>query len=161
MCEFYNYQGVKVEWTQEKTDDFRKNGNRIKVAWERGMKKNLLIFIILVFFIACETDKQFIIKNTDIPLISRVLIGDEIYMEYSYNDANLLIEEKSKFHYSKHFYNNNNQLVASDIYWDMRIASSNSRVLEEAMNRKEWVNPDNTPKSISHVLEYGFINRSH
>jgi len=36
MCEFYNYQGVKVVWTQEKIDDFQKNGNRIKVVWERG-----------------------------------------------------------------------------------------------------------------------------
>jgi len=118
------------------------------------MKKNLLIFIITIFFISCEKDNQLIIENTDIPLISKVLIGDEIYMEYSYNDANLVIEEKSKFHYSRHFYNNNNQLVASDFYWDMRIASSNSSVLEEAMNREEWVNPENTPKGISHVLEY-------
>lgn len=118
------------------------------------MKKNLLIFIIMLFFISCEKDKQSIIENTDTPLISKVLIGDEIYMEYSYNDENLLIEEKSKFHYLRHFYNNINQLIASDIYWDMRIASSNSSVLEEAMNRKEWVNPDNTPKSLSHVLEY-------
>jgi hypothetical protein len=118
------------------------------------MKKNLLIFIVTLFFISCEKGEQSIIENTDIPLISKVLIGDEIYMEYTYNDANLLIEEKSKFHYSRHFYNNNNQLVASDIYWDMRIASSNSRVLEEAMNREEWVNPENTPKSISHVLKY-------
>jgi len=118
------------------------------------MKNELLIFIIALFFISCERDRELIIENTDIPLISKVLIGDEIYMDYSYNDANLLIEEKSRFHYSRHIYNNNNQLVASDIYWDMRIASSNSSVLEEAMNRKEWVNPRNTPKSISHVLEY-------
>lgn len=38
MCEFYNYQGVKVEWTQEIIDDFQKNGSRIKVVWERGFK---------------------------------------------------------------------------------------------------------------------------
>ncbi len=38
MCEFYNYQGVKVDWTQEKIDDFQKNGHRIKVVWERGFK---------------------------------------------------------------------------------------------------------------------------
>jgi hypothetical protein len=118
------------------------------------MKKNLVIFIITLFFISCEKDKQSIIENTEIPLISKVLFGDEIYMEYSYNDANLLIEEKSKFHYSRHFYNYNNQLIKSDFYWDMRIASSNSRVLEEAMNRKEWVNPENTPKSISHKYKY-------
>lgn len=36
MCEFYNYQGVKVVWTQEKIDDFQKNAKRIKVVWERG-----------------------------------------------------------------------------------------------------------------------------
>ncbi len=117
-------------------------------------KTTVLAFLFSLLFFSCEKDRQSIIENTDIPLISKVLIGDEIYMEYIYNDANLLIEEKSKFHYSGHFYNNNNQLVASDIYWDMRIASSNSSVLEEAMNREEWVNPDNTPKSISHILKY-------
>ena len=36
MCEFYNYEGEKVEWTQDKIDDFQKNGNRIKLVWERG-----------------------------------------------------------------------------------------------------------------------------
>jgi len=122
------------------------------------MKNKLLIFIITLFFISCERDKELIIENTDIQLISKVLIGNEIYMEYSYNDANLVKEEKSKFHYSKHNYNDINQLIKSDFYWDMRIASSSSSVLEAAMNRKEWVNPDNTPKSISHLLEYDGIN---
>lgn len=75
-------------------------------------------------------------------------------MEYAYNEANLPTEEKSKFHYSKHFYNDNNQLIESDFYWDISMASSNSQVIEAAMNRTEWVNPTNTPKSISHALEY-------
>lgn len=35
MCEFYSYEGVKVEWTQEKIDDFLINGYRIRVVWER------------------------------------------------------------------------------------------------------------------------------
>jgi hypothetical protein len=34
------------------------------------------------------------------------------------------------------------------------MASSDSRVIEAAMNRKEWVSPENTPKSISHTFEY-------
>jgi len=38
MCEFYNYEGEKVEWTQEKIDDFQKNGKRIKVVWQRDIK---------------------------------------------------------------------------------------------------------------------------
>jgi hypothetical protein len=37
MCEFYNYQGVKVEWTQEKIDDLQKNAKRIKVVWQRDI----------------------------------------------------------------------------------------------------------------------------
>jgi hypothetical protein len=118
------------------------------------MKKLALVFIVSCFFLSCEKEKQLIIENTDIPLISKVLIGSETYIEYSYNEANLVSEEKSKFHYSKHIYNDNNQLITSDFYWDMRIASSNSSVLEAAMNREEWVNPDNTSKSISHSLEY-------
>ena len=92
-------------------------------------------------------------------MISRVLIGGEIYMEYSYNSANLVTEEKSKFRYSRHFYNSDNQLIKSDFYWDMSIASSNISVLEAAMNRKEWVSPENTPKSISHSLEYNSENQ--
>jgi hypothetical protein len=118
------------------------------------MKKITLVFIVSCFFISCEKDKQLIIENTDIPLISKVLIGGEIYMEYSYSSANLVIEEKNKFHYTKHAYNDSNQLITSDFYWDMRIASSNSSVLEAAINREEWVNPDNTSKSISHSLKY-------
>jgi hypothetical protein len=118
------------------------------------MKRLIFVIFFPLIFFSCEKEKQLIIENRDIPLISRVLIGDEIYMEYTYNDRNLVTEEKNKFHYARHTYNDNNQLITSDFYWDMRIASSNSSVLEAAMNREEWVNTGNTPKSISHVLEY-------
>jgi len=118
------------------------------------MRKRLLIYIIPLCFISCENYNQLIIENTGIPLISKVFIGDEIYMVYSYNDANLVTEEKSKYSYVNHTYNEHNQLIASDFWWDTRIASSSSSVLQEALNRKEWVNPDNTPKSITHLLEY-------
>jgi len=116
-------------------------------------KYSLLLSLSLIFF-SCEKDKLLNIENTDILLISEVLIGGEIYMEYSYNSVNLVAEEKSKFHYSEHFYNGINQLVRSDFYWDPSVASSNSAVLEAGMNRREWVSPENTPKSISHSLEY-------
>jgi hypothetical protein len=118
------------------------------------MKKILLMFFFSLLLFSCEKDKQVIIENTNIPLISKVLIGGEIYMEYTYNEANLVTEEKSKFHYAKHTYNDMNQLITSDFYWDISMASSDSRVIEAAMNRKEWVSPENTPKSISHKFEY-------
>jgi hypothetical protein len=121
------------------------------------MKKIAVIFFFSLVFVSCEKDKiekQLIIENTDIPLISKVLIGGEIYMEYSYNSANLVTEEKSKFHCIKHFYNSGNQLIKSEIYWDISMPSSDSHDFQALMNRTEWVNSDNTPKSISHVLEY-------
>lgn len=121
------------------------------------MRKVALLFIFSLIFFSCEKDKidkQLIVENIDIPLISKVLIGGDIYMEYSYNDANLVTEERNKFFYAKHTYNDTNQLVRSDFYWDMRSVSSNSSVLEAAMNKTEWTNPDNTPLSNYHVLEY-------
>lgn len=119
------------------------------------MKKIAVIFVFFLPLLSCEKDKPLIIiENIDIPLIDKVLIGGEPYMEYSYNEANMVTEEKSKFHYTRHFYNEHNQLLKSDFYWDMSMASSNSSVIEAAMNRTEWVNPGNTPKSITHTLEY-------
>jgi hypothetical protein len=118
------------------------------------MKKAVFLFSISLFIFSCEKNNPLIVEYNDIPLLSKVIYDDEIFLEYSYNDANLVIEEKSKFHYTSHIYNDMNQLTKSDFYYDMSMASSDSRVLEAAMNRKEWVNPGNTAKSITHTLEY-------
>jgi len=106
------------------------------------------------FFFSCEKDKQLIIENIDIPLLSKVLTGGVTYMEYSYNGANLITEEKSKFTYTKHSYNDNNLLTTSEFYIDPATFSSDLHVIEASMNRKEWVNPDNTAKSLTQTFEY-------
>jgi len=103
---------------------------------------------------SCENHKQNIIENSDHDLISKVLYNGEIVKEYSYNESNLITEEKSKFFYTGHSYNNSNQLIKSDFYMDNAIVSSNSFVLQNAMNRKEWVNPSNTDKGFSQIFEY-------
>jgi len=118
------------------------------------MRKLALSLTFSLVFFSCEKDNQLIIENTDIPLISKVIIAGESYYEYLYNDANLVTEEKSKFHYTRHIYNDKNQLTKSDFYWDMSMASSDSHVSEAAMNRKEWVNPFNTVKSMIHAFDY-------
>ncbi len=71
----------------------------------------------------------------------------------------LILEEKSKFHYSKYSYNRKNQLVQADHYWDSRIVSSNSYVLQEAMNRNEWVSPENTERDTWSTYEYNITGR--
>lgn len=118
------------------------------------MKNILLMLFFSLIFFSCEKEKQLIVENSNIPLISKVLVAGVSYYEYTYNDANLLNEEKSKFHYTKHNYNDNNLLTSSDFYIDPAMFSSNSRVVEASMNRKEWVNPDNTVKSLTKSFEY-------
>lgn len=90
--------------------------------------KRELFYIILLFsatFCSCEKERSITGENTDVPILSKVFIGGELYKVYSYNEANLLSEEKSKFHYSKHTYNGRNQLIVSDFYWDNAIFRSN------------------------------------
>lgn len=81
-------------------------------------------------------------------------MGNEVYYRYTYTKADLILEEKSKFHYSKYSYNNRNQLVQSEHYWDLRIASSSSNVVQQAMERTEWVSPENTEKESINNFQY-------
>jgi|ERR1035437_1129769 hypothetical protein len=118
------------------------------------MKKIGLIITFSLALFSCEKEKQLIVENTDISLLSKVLIGGVTYMEYSYNGANLVTEEKSKFTYTKHSYNDKNLLAKSEFYIDPATFSSDLHVIEASMNRKEWVNPDNTAKSLTKGFEY-------
>lgn len=101
--------------------------------------------ILLIALSSCEKDESEVYNNTDSGLISQVLFDAELTYEYNYNEANQIVEEKSKFSYTKYNYEGE-KLVFSDYYIDTRIFSSNSHVLDSAMNRKEWVNPINTEK---------------
>ena len=114
------------------------------------MKKAVFLFFFSLIFFSCEKDKPLIVENTDIQLISRVLVAGVSCYEYVYDDANLLSEEKSKFHYTKHNYNDKNLLTTSEVYLDPAIFSSSS----PASDRIEWVNPDNTAKSLTQTFEY-------
>ncbi len=44
------------------------------------MKKTALLIAIFLTLFSCKKEKQIIIENTDIPLISKVLIGGETYV---------------------------------------------------------------------------------
>lgn len=118
------------------------------------MKKIVLILFSSLILFSCEKVEQPIVENTDIQLLSKVLFDGTLYYEYTYTDANLLSEEKSKFHYTKYNYNNQNLLLSSELYMDPGLYSSDSRVVEESMNRTEWVNPHNTPKSLTQKYDY-------
>jgi len=114
------------------------------------MRKIVRILFLLITVFSCEKESQLIIENSDMPLISQVFVDGDLVCEYSYNKANLVTEEKHKYHYTRHFYNNSNQLLKSDYYVDPDIFSS----IMPAMNREEWVNPGNTEKSLTTTFDY-------
>jgi hypothetical protein len=118
------------------------------------MKRIALILTFSLAIFSCKKEKQLIVENDGIPLVSKVLVAGVSSYEFVYNDANLLTEEKSKFTYTRHSYSDNNLLTTSDFYIDPGMFSSLGIVAEASMNRKEWVNPDNTAKSLTQRFEY-------
>ena len=114
----------------------------------------LICVIFLSLLSSCQKKESLQISNAGSGLLSSVKYGSDLGYEYTWNDNNLIDEEKSKFFYTKHNYNRNNQLVSSDFYVDPSIYSSSSSVLDAAMKRTEWVNPDNTAKECSNNYEY-------
>ncbi len=118
------------------------------------MRKTVLFFFLTAIALSCEKETPLIIENIGIPLISKVLVDGDLYFEYTYNGANLISEEKSKYYYTKHIYDSDNRLLRSDYYVDPGIFSSSMEVLQATLNREEWVNPDNTEKSLTTSFEY-------
>ncbi len=97
-----------------------------------------------MILLSCEKEKEPQIENENIPLLSKELYSDDLYFEYTYNEVNLLKERKTKWSYTSYSYNDDNQLVSYDMYEDLRIASSDWETAQQAMNRTDWVTPENT-----------------
>lgn len=125
--------------------------------------KQIRIFIlpaVFLFLFSCGKDNLFEPDFTwDGTLLKEIKIDGEIYYKYTYNDAGLVFEEESKFHYSEHKYNSRDQLIQSNHYWDERIASSSSYILDEAMQRTEWVNSGNTERDTYTSFNYSRSGR--
>ena len=119
------------------------------------MKFQLYFLLYALVFCCVSCGDEVLSDDPDqLHLIKQVFSDDELVTEYTYTNAGLIAEEKSKFHYSKHSYNSSNQVIQSDHYWDESIASSSSEILDKALQRSEWVSPENTDKDIYYTFEY-------
>lgn len=120
---------------------------------------NLFIILLIAFsMLTCE-EKTYNELTGEGTLLKEIAANGEIYFKYTYNEADFVKEEKSKYHYTEHHYNSKNQLIQSDNYWDESITSSNSTVLQEAINRTEWVTPENTEMDSYITFEYNSIGQ--
>lgn len=106
----------------------------------------ILALILIVILSACAKENSGLIFSDHSGLLYQIKFGSELSSEFTYNESNQIVEEKSKLHYTKHNYQNGT-LLSSDYYVDPGMYSSSSYMVESAMNRKEWVNPINTKKS--------------
>lgn len=94
------------------------------------------------------------VENVGLPLIVKEFYSDELYHDFTYNEQNLLKERKSKWFYSLYHYNEHNQVSSYEMYEDPGIYSSNWATAEAAMNRKDWVTPQNTEISGKALYKY-------
>ena len=113
-----------------------------------------LSLLIASVILSCQKEDQLIVENNGLSLLSKVNIDNQTVYEYSYTSTNLVSEEKSKYDYTKHTYNDKNLLVSTDYYGNLDILSSDPLVSETAINSKNWVTPANGSKGGTIKFEY-------
>jgi hypothetical protein len=120
------------------------------------MKIRLLFQMLFSLFIvlSCEKEQTPVVENEGMPLIVREIFSGNLYNEFTYNDQDLPMENKSKFFYTLYHYDANNRISSYEMYEDSRIYSSNLATAEAAMNRKDWVTPQNTEISGEALFNY-------
>jgi hypothetical protein len=93
-------------------------------------------------------------NNSYVAILNKVLTDDQSTYEYQYNDSNLVTQEKSKFDFTSHHYNNKGQLATTDFYGNDDILSSVQQVFQTAINKTDWITPANGKKAGTITYEY-------
>jgi YD repeat-containing protein len=102
------------------------------------------LFFVSIFF-SCKKEQIGNTNNTgingssNIPLLSKVLVDKQSTYEYTYNDSNLISQEKSKFNLAIYTYNDKSQLVTTDYYANANVLSSDPTIYQAALNSTAWV----------------------
>ena len=119
------------------------------------MKKRIkIIYLILIVLVsACKKEASNINQADKTGLLYQVKYGSEITAEYTYNESNQILEDKTRVMYTKYNYKDG-KLISFDFYIDPGIYSSNWEIANAAMNRTEWVNPTNTEKDMTRTYFY-------
>jgi YD repeat-containing protein len=118
------------------------------------MRKSLLYCMFLtLMFVSCrkETDSIFLTKGEK---LVATYLGKEKIRELLYDAEGRLIADRSKYNYYAYAYHQDDRLVAKKLYIDQNIFSSSSALATQALNRTEWVSPQNT--KLSGELTYTF-----
>jgi hypothetical protein len=111
-----------------------------------------VLFVMISF--SCIKEEMSVIGNSEEMFLINVIMDDQTYYQYVYNDSNLIVEESSKLDYTIHHYNDKNQLESSDYYWNRNILNSDIKSIETTMSQSELITPVNSGKGGSVKYEY-------
>lgn len=98
-----------------------------------------LCILFVVAMLSCQKDELSVADNTEVMYLSDVLLNEQPYFHYAYNDSDLVIGESSKLDYRVHRYNEMNQLVSSDYYWNKSIMGSDPGVIETTLSQGDFI----------------------
>lgn len=123
------------------------------------MKIKSLTFCLLIVTIFLSCKKEELLNagnsgNTYVPILSKVMIDNQPVSEYLYTSSNLISQEKSKFDLRLHYYNDNGMLLTTESYGNDDLLSTDLKIIETAMNKKELITMENSKKVGTITYEY-------
>jgi hypothetical protein len=127
----------------------------------KAMKLKMISFSVLfvVIFLSCKKEKLSVTGNTEVMFLSNVMMNDQPYYQYVYNDSNLVSEESNKFEFTMHHYNAKNQLVSSDYYWNNAILSTDVKMIETTLSQSDLITSVNGSKGGTIKYDYNSENQ--
>ena len=118
------------------------------------LKTISLCILLVVIIISCKKEELIVAENSEVMFLNEVIMNDQPYYQYSYNDSNLISDESSKLDFLKHHYNGKNQLVSSDYFWNNSIMSSDIKTIETTLSQNDMVTSANSTKGGTITYEY-------
>jgi hypothetical protein len=86
--------------------------------------------------------------------LRQIMIDDQLFAAFTYDTSGRILEEKTRYLYTKYFRDENGLVTMSLTCEDPSLVSSNSRIADAGKKRKEWVSPDNTENCRQQRYEY-------
>ena len=103
-----------------------------------------LLFAVIIY--SCQEKEYEIDIKADVPKIKKVIITDQPFYEYSYNNTDIISEEKSTFNLTAFSYNDKAQLMTADYYSDNALLGDDLQAIENALSRKGLLSPGDSRK---------------
>jgi hypothetical protein len=118
-----------------------------------------LSVLFVLIFVSCKKEELANVENSQVMFLSNILVDDQSYYQYAYNDSNLVSEESSKFDFTINHYNDKNQLVSSDYYWNNTILNSDVKMIETTLSQGQLITSANGTKGGTFKYEYDNNNK--